>query len=76
MMSNLRIAARSPSFSFPPLECCLGVGPSQAAKSRPFEKLSGGGASAKIVVAVIGSMPGVLIGRAILFFQLAQPPHF
>ena len=36
----------SPSFCLPPVDCCTGVSPSQAAKSRPLRKVSGGGASA------------------------------
>ena len=36
----------APSLCFPPVECCNGVSPSQAAKSRPRLNVSAGGASA------------------------------
>lgn len=44
-----------PSLSFPPLECCRGVRPTQAAKSRPFEKVSIGGA--KVAIAALSPLP-------------------
>ena len=37
----------SPNFSLPPVEFCLGVAPSQAAKSRPDLKACGSGALAR-----------------------------
>ena len=43
-MSRCPIFEVRPSRSLPPLECCRGVRPTQAAKSRPFEKVSIGGA--------------------------------
>ena len=53
----------APSFCLPPVECWRGVSPTQAAKSRPLAKVSGGGARAAIAVAVIGPMPGIVISR-------------
>ena len=40
-----------PSRSRPPLECCLGVSPTQAAKSRPLANVSGAGAKVTSAVA-------------------------
>ena len=48
----------APSFCFPPVECCNGVSPSHAAKSRPRLKLVAWGAKAISAVAVIGPTPG------------------
>ena len=48
----------APSFCLPPVECCSGVRPSQAAKSRPRLKVCSGGASAAIAVAMIGPCRG------------------
>ena len=41
-----------PSFAFPPLEFCLGVNPSQAAKSRPELNIAGSGTLAAYPYAV------------------------
>jgi hypothetical protein len=70
-MVSSRLSVRSPilviwpSRSLPPLECCRGVSPSQAEKSWPQRKVSGGRARATIAAAVTGPMPGMVIsGRA------------
>ena len=68
MMRSLR-KLRSPIFvvrprrSFPPLECCRGTRPSQAAKSRPRRKVLAAGASATSAVAITGPTPGIVISR-------------
>jgi hypothetical protein len=56
----------------PPLECCLGVCPTQAAKSRPFEKVSMGGAYVVIAAAVIGPTPGIVAKRRAVSSTLAR----
>lgn len=66
-MISKRLIVRSPifemepSFGLPPVECCNGVRPSQAAKSRPFAKVSMGGASERIAAAGTGPMSGMVI---------------
>ena len=40
------------------VECCRGVSPAQAVKSRPFLNISAGSASVAKVIAVIGPTPG------------------
>jgi hypothetical protein len=47
-----------PNFSLPPVEFCLGVTPSQAAKSRPDLKACGSGALARIAEAASAPTPG------------------
>ena len=42
---------------FPPVECCRGPRPSQAAKSRASRKVSGGGARTAMAVAISGPLP-------------------
>ena len=49
-----------PSVCLPPLEFCLGVRPSQAAKSRPDLNTLGSGTLAAITEAIIFPMPGTL----------------
>src|SRR5580693_3774240 len=49
-----------PNFSLPPVEFCLGVAPSQAAKSRPDLKARGSGALARIAEAASAPTPGTL----------------
>src|ERR1700735_4541468 len=49
-----------PNFSLPPVEFCLGVAPSQAAKSRPDLKACGSGALARIAEAASAPTPGTL----------------
>ena len=44
----------------PPLECCLGTNPSQAASCRPFLNSLASPTVATIALAVIGPMPGNL----------------
>ena len=53
----------APRRCLPPVECCLGVSPSQAAKSRARRNVSGGGASVASAVAISGPMPGIVISR-------------
>ncbi len=53
----------APSFCLPPVECCSGVRPAQAAKSRPLRNASAGGANAAGAVAVIGPTPGMVVSR-------------
>lgn len=69
MISNRRISRWPifevrPSTCFPPLECCLGTNPSQAAKSRAFRNVVMVGAKASIAMAVIGPIPGMDTSRA------------
>ena len=52
-----------PRRSFPPVDRCTGVRPIQAAKSRPERKVSVGGASASIAVAIKGPIPGTVMRR-------------
>ena len=52
-----------PSRSLPPLECCRGVRPTQAAKSRRFENVSNGGAKVVIAAAVTVPTPGIVVSR-------------
>lgn len=60
---------RSPIFvvrssrSLPPLECCRGTRPSQAAKSRPRRNVLAAGASATSAVAITDPTPGMVISR-------------
>lgn len=77
MISNRRgdrppIFVVAPRRCFPPVECCRGTRPSQAAKSRPRRKVSGGGARATKVVAISGPMPGIVISRRATSFSLAR----
>ena len=53
----------APSRCFPPVECCRGTSPSQAAKSRALRKVSGGGARLALAVAISGPIPGAVIRR-------------
>src|SRR4051794_18234163 len=61
-----------PSRSLPPVECCSRVRPTQAAKSRPERKVSTGGASASIAVAIRGPMPGMFMSRRAPSSRLAR----
>jgi len=66
-MIRRRRKLRSPIFvvrpnrSLPPLECCLGTRPSQAAKSRPRRKVTAAGAKGTSAVAMTGPTPGMVI---------------
>ncbi len=68
MMSSRRIS-RCPIFDvrpktcLPPVKCCRGTRPSQAAKSRLRLKTDRVGAKASIAIAVIGPRPGIVIIR-------------
>lgn len=53
----------APSFCLPPVDFCKGVSPSQAAKSLALVKLSMGSAKARIAVALIGPIPGMVMSR-------------
>src|SRR6202049_2572664 len=48
-----------PSLSLPPVECCFGTSPIQAARLRPDEKAFQSPTSATSAVATIGPMPGI-----------------
>ena len=77
-MISSRLRDRSPIFvvaprrCLPPVECCLGTNPSQAAKSRALRNVSGGGASVARAVAIKGPIPGTVISRRATSFSLAQ----
>ena len=58
LMYRLPCLVMAPSFSLPPLEFCLGVRPSQAAKSRPDLNTLGSGTLATITEAMILPTPG------------------
>ena len=55
-----------PNFSLPPVEFCLGVAPSQAAKSRPDLKACGSGALARIAEAASAPTPGTLAASRLI----------
>src|SRR5271168_1886959 len=57
-MYRLPCLVMAPSFSLPPLEFCLGVNPSHAAKSRPDLNTLGSGTLAAIAEAISGPTPG------------------
>ena len=59
-MSLCPILLIPPSLVLPPVECCLGMRPSQAAKFRPPEKAFKSGAKAMIAPAVTGPTPGTV----------------
>src|SRR3954470_19716571 len=71
MISRRRIS-RWPIFEIfprtclPPVECCRGTSPSQAAKSRPRLKTSIGGAKVSIARVVIGPTPGIVCRRRVV----------
>ncbi len=74
-MITRRRKDRSPIFvvaprrRLPPVECCRGIRPSQAAKSWPLRNVSGGGTRTAIAVAISGLMPGTVMSlRATSFF--------
>lgn len=50
-----------PSLVLPPVECCRGASPTQAAKSRPLENISGGAVSTAFDTAVTEPIPGMVI---------------
>jgi len=52
-----------PRRSLPPVECCLGTSPIQAAKLRPDENAFQSPTSATRAVATIGPMPGISSSR-------------
>ena len=68
IMSSRRIS-RCPIFDvrpktcLPPVECCRGTSPNQAAKSRLRLKTQRDGAKASIAIAVMGPTPGIVIIR-------------
>ncbi len=71
-MSRCPIFEVFPRRSSPPLECWRGVSPTQAAKSRPFAKVSQGGAQVVSAAAVIGSTQGIVINRRVVSSELAR----
>ena len=56
-MSRCPIFDVLPNRALPPVECCFGTSPSQAAKSRPRRKDDSSGANVSIASAVIGLRP-------------------
>ena len=52
-----------PSRSLPPVECCLGTNPIQAARLRPEENAFQSPTSAIKAVATIGPTPGISCSR-------------
>ena len=72
MISN-RLRDRSPIFvvaprrCFPPVACCRGTRPSQAAKSRALRNVSGGGARTAMAVAIkagsVNTEPAIALSR-------------
>lgn len=62
-MSHWPILLTPPRRVSPPLECCRGTKPSQAAKFRPLSKVLRSGAKAAIAPAVTGPMPGTVQSR-------------
>ena len=61
-----------PRTCLPPVECCKGTSPSQAAKSRPRRNTSIGGAKVSIAMAVIGQTPGIVCRRRVMAPRLAS----
>jgi hypothetical protein len=53
----------APSLCFPPVDFCMGVSPSQAAKSCPPAKPLEASAKAVMAVETIGPTPGIVISR-------------
>jgi hypothetical protein len=62
-----------PSLSLPPVECCLGTSPIQAAKLRPDENAFQSPTSATNAVATIGPMPGISSSRRLSSHDRCQP---
>lgn len=73
--ADARVFDVAPSLRFPPVECCNGVSPSRAAKSRPL-KVSAGGASAATAVAITGLIPGMLVRRRATSSSLPPSSEF
>ena len=65
-MSRCPIFEVRPRTCLPPVECCRGTSPSQAAKSRPRLKTLIGGAKVSIAMAVIGPTPGIVWRRRVI----------
>jgi hypothetical protein len=76
LRSRCPILEMRPSPALPPEEFCRGVSPSQAAKSRPRAKVSGGGASASSALAQTGPVPGMRIRRRALSSSRARSRTF
>ncbi len=62
-----------PTWSLPLLECCRGVRQTQAAKSRPLEKVSIGGA--KVAIAAAVTAPRIVVSRRIVSSEVARLRH-
>jgi hypothetical protein len=60
---SIALLVMLPSLSLPPVPCCFGTNPIQAARLRPDEKLFQSPISATNVVAPIGPMPGISASR-------------
>ena len=71
-MSRWPIFEVLPRSGLPPVECCRGTSPSQAAKSRPRLKTAIGGAKVSIAIAVIGPTPGMVCRRRIVAPRVAS----
>lgn len=65
-MSRCPIFEIRPRSCLPPVECCRGASPSQAAKSRPRLKTPIGGAKVSIATTVIGPTPGMVWRRRVV----------
>src|SRR6185503_12490127 len=61
--NGLPILEIRPNRSLPPLECDLGVKPSQAAKCRPDLKAAGSGTNALTEAAMMAPTPGMVVSR-------------
>lgn len=66
------ILVMRPSLSLPPLECCRGVRPNQAANSRPERNWLASVTDAASAVAPIGPMPGTDVKRRAVSFAAAK----
>lgn len=62
----------APRRCLPPVECCRGVRPNHAAKSRARRKVSGSDAITAIAVAIRGPAPGTVISLRATSFSLAR----
>ena len=69
MLSRLLIPS---SFGLPPVVNCRGTRPSQAARSRPWSKLSAWPTAATRADATIAPKPGIVVSRRALSFSFAH----
>src|SRR5271170_1722199 len=61
-----------PSLSLPPVVCCFGTNPIQAARLRPDENAFQSPISATRAVATIGPMPGISSSRRLASHERCQ----